>query len=219
MHGRTFTFYNVVGGTAWVVLLTTLGWALGTRFPGIADSLDLAVLVIVALSLVPIAIEYLRHRRSWPELLGPPTSSPACIDRNGALQADEMEVSVGPVRSAARFPRVADGSRGFEQPGPARRRPVAEPDALGVPEPDQCDVLEGLALADADRPEEEMQPTCGMARDDVAGTGDLLDVTNSAVDARWRVDRRDGGRNHHESQDANRECAKDARRRDPTRRA
>lgn len=64
MHRRTFTIYNVVGGTAWVVLLTTLGWALGTRFPGIADSLDVAILVIVALSLVPIAIEYLRHRRS-----------------------------------------------------------------------------------------------------------------------------------------------------------
>lgn len=64
MHRRTFTIYNVVGGTAWVVLLTTLGWALGTRFPGIADSLDVAILVIVALSLIPIAIEYLRHRRS-----------------------------------------------------------------------------------------------------------------------------------------------------------
>lgn len=64
MHRRTFTIYNVVGGTAWVVTLTTLGWALGTRFPGIADSLDLVIVAIVALSLVPIAIAYLRHRRS-----------------------------------------------------------------------------------------------------------------------------------------------------------
>lgn len=63
MHRRTFTIYNVIGGTAWVVLLTTLGWALGTRFPAIADSLDLAILVIVALSLVPFAVEYFRHRR------------------------------------------------------------------------------------------------------------------------------------------------------------
>ncbi len=64
MHHRTFTIYNVIGGTAWVVLVTTLGWALGTKFPGIADSLDIAILVIVALSLVPVAIEYRRHRRS-----------------------------------------------------------------------------------------------------------------------------------------------------------
>ena len=64
MHRRTFTIYNVIGGTAWVVLLSTLGWALGTRFPGIADSLDLAILVIVALSVIPLAVEYIRHRRS-----------------------------------------------------------------------------------------------------------------------------------------------------------
>jgi membrane-associated protein len=66
MHWRTFTIYNVIGGTAWVVILTTLGWALGTRYPGIADSLDLAILVIVVVSLVPLGIEYLRHRRSHP---------------------------------------------------------------------------------------------------------------------------------------------------------
>jgi membrane-associated protein len=66
MHWRTFSVYNVIGGTTWVVLLMGLGWALGTRYPGIADSLDLAILVIVAISLVPLGIEYLRHRRSRP---------------------------------------------------------------------------------------------------------------------------------------------------------
>jgi membrane-associated protein len=64
MHWRTFSIYNVIGGTTWVVLLTGLGWALGTRYPGIADSLDLAILAIVAISLVPLAVEYLRHRRA-----------------------------------------------------------------------------------------------------------------------------------------------------------
>jgi membrane-associated protein len=64
MHWRTFTIYNVIGGTAWIVLLTTLGWALGTRYPGIADSLDLAILVIVAVSLLPLGVEYVRGRRS-----------------------------------------------------------------------------------------------------------------------------------------------------------
>jgi membrane-associated protein len=64
MHWRTFTIYNVIGGTAWVVTIATLGWALGTRYPGIAGSLDIAILVIVAISLIPLGIEYLRHRRS-----------------------------------------------------------------------------------------------------------------------------------------------------------
>jgi membrane-associated protein len=64
MHWRTFTIYNIMGGTAWVVTLTTLGWALGRRYPGIAGSLDIAIFAIVAISLIPLGIEYLRHRRS-----------------------------------------------------------------------------------------------------------------------------------------------------------
>jgi membrane-associated protein len=66
MRRRTFTLYNVIGGTAWVVLLTGLGWALGKRFPGIADYLDVAILVIVAVSLIPVAIEVIRQRRRRP---------------------------------------------------------------------------------------------------------------------------------------------------------
>jgi membrane-associated protein len=62
MHRRTFTVYNLIGGTAWVVVLTGLGWSLGTRFPGIADYLDIVVLLIVGMSLIPVAAEVLRHR-------------------------------------------------------------------------------------------------------------------------------------------------------------
>ncbi|HEY3671268.1 MAG TPA: DedA family protein [Acidimicrobiia bacterium] len=62
MHYRKFTIYNIVGGTLWVATVTTLGWALGTRFPGIADYLDVAILVIVGSSIVLIVAEYLRRR-------------------------------------------------------------------------------------------------------------------------------------------------------------
>jgi membrane-associated protein len=64
MHRRTFTAFNVVGGSAWVALMLGLGYGLGSRFPSIGDYLDVAVLVIVVLSLVPIGIEYLRQRRA-----------------------------------------------------------------------------------------------------------------------------------------------------------
>ena len=64
MRHRTFTIYNVVGGLSWVILLTGLGWALGSRFPGIADYLDVIVVAIVAVSLLPITVEYARHRRA-----------------------------------------------------------------------------------------------------------------------------------------------------------
>ena len=64
MHRRTFTAFNVVGGSAWVALMLGLGFGLGSRFPSIGDYLDVAVLAIVVLSLVPIGIEYLRQRRA-----------------------------------------------------------------------------------------------------------------------------------------------------------
>jgi membrane-associated protein len=64
MRHRTFTIYNIIGGTLWVLIVTTLGWALGTRFPGIADYLDVAILAIVGGSVVLMAVEFFRHRRA-----------------------------------------------------------------------------------------------------------------------------------------------------------
>lgn len=63
MEYRRFVRFNVVGGVAWAVGFTQLGYWLGRSFPGIADNLELAVIVIVAFSLIPIAVEILRHRR------------------------------------------------------------------------------------------------------------------------------------------------------------
>jgi membrane-associated protein len=63
MQYRTFVLYNIVGGAAWTTVMLTLGYVLGKKFPGIGNYLDYAVLIIVALSLTPIAFEYLRHRR------------------------------------------------------------------------------------------------------------------------------------------------------------
>ena len=64
MSHRTFTVFNVIGGVLWSTLLLSIGYALGSKFPKIGDYLDVAILIIVALSLLPFAIEYLRHRRA-----------------------------------------------------------------------------------------------------------------------------------------------------------
>ena len=58
-----FVLYNIIGGTLWATLMLCLGYALGKKFPKIGNYLDYAVLVIVVLSLCPIAFEYLRQRR------------------------------------------------------------------------------------------------------------------------------------------------------------
>jgi membrane-associated protein len=40
-----------------------LGYFLGSAFPSIGDNLEIAIVIIVAFSLLPIAFEVLRHRR------------------------------------------------------------------------------------------------------------------------------------------------------------
>lgn len=63
MEYRRFVTFNVIGGVVWAVGFVLLGYFLGQQFPGIADNLEMAIIVIVAFSLVPVAVEVLRHRR------------------------------------------------------------------------------------------------------------------------------------------------------------
>jgi membrane-associated protein len=63
MHYRTFLRYNIIGGVAWAVAFTQLGYWLGRRYPWMLEKIDVLVIVIVAFSLVPMAVEVFRHRR------------------------------------------------------------------------------------------------------------------------------------------------------------
>jgi membrane-associated protein len=62
MRYRTFVTYNVVGGLLWGVGVTSLGHFLG-EIEFIKNNIEVALVLIVALSLVPVAVELLRHRR------------------------------------------------------------------------------------------------------------------------------------------------------------
>ncbi len=64
MRYRTFVSYNVVGGLLWAVGVTVAGWSLGKRFPSLVDRVELLGPLIVAASLVPIALELRKHRRT-----------------------------------------------------------------------------------------------------------------------------------------------------------
>ncbi len=80
MRYRTFVTYNVLGGFLWGVGVTTLGYFLG-EIDVVKNNLEIAALVIVAISLLPMAIEIVRHRRAAhespaPETVAPETSSP-----------------------------------------------------------------------------------------------------------------------------------------------
>ncbi|HEX6601904.1 MAG TPA: VTT domain-containing protein [Solirubrobacterales bacterium] len=62
MNYRTFVVFNVIGGVAWGVSITTLGYFLG-QVEFVHENLEPIILGIVALSVLPIAIELLKARR------------------------------------------------------------------------------------------------------------------------------------------------------------
>lgn len=63
MRYRTFITYNIIGGLLWGVGVTTLGYFLG-EIEFVKNNLEVAALAVVVVSLLPMAIEYRRHRRS-----------------------------------------------------------------------------------------------------------------------------------------------------------
>ena len=62
MQYRTFVTFNVVGGALWAIGVTLLGYFLG-QVEFVEQNLEIAILTVVAISLVPIALELLKARR------------------------------------------------------------------------------------------------------------------------------------------------------------
>ena len=63
MGYRQFATYNVVGAILWVGSMTTAGYLLGNLVPNIEKRIHYVVAVVIAISLVPPAIAFLKRRR------------------------------------------------------------------------------------------------------------------------------------------------------------
>jgi membrane-associated protein len=80
MQYRTFVTFNLVGGFLWAIGVTLLGYFLG-QVDFIEENLELAILTIVAISVLPIARElWLSRRQRRAEA---PATQPE-VDRTGA---------------------------------------------------------------------------------------------------------------------------------------
>ena len=62
MNYRTFVTFNVIGGALWAVGVTLLGYFLG-QVDFVEQNLELAILTVVAISVLPIVIELLKARK------------------------------------------------------------------------------------------------------------------------------------------------------------
>lgn len=61
MSYAKFTIFNLIGATAWVVSLCLGGYWLG-NLPWVKQNLSLLIVGIIVISLLPVAIGWLRHR-------------------------------------------------------------------------------------------------------------------------------------------------------------
>ncbi|MBI2545903.1 DedA family protein [Candidatus Woesearchaeota archaeon] len=57
-----FQMYNIIGGIAWIGIFLYSGYFFG-NIPFVKQNFTIVILVIIIVSLIPAAVEYVRHRR------------------------------------------------------------------------------------------------------------------------------------------------------------
>jgi len=62
MGYRNFAVFNIMGGLAWVSSMTLGGYFLGILYPDLGRHIEKVIIVIVAISLMPMLYEYFKAR-------------------------------------------------------------------------------------------------------------------------------------------------------------
>lgn len=67
MEYRRFIAYNVIGGVGWVCSMILGGYFLGHMIPNIHQHIDKVIVIVIALSLLPVAIKFAREKMKSPD--------------------------------------------------------------------------------------------------------------------------------------------------------
>lgn len=62
MRYQTFLLYNIIGAFVWVTSITFAGYFFG-GLPIVRENFEYAVIGIIILSLIPVFVEYIKHKR------------------------------------------------------------------------------------------------------------------------------------------------------------
>jgi membrane-associated protein len=68
MDYRRFVIYSAIGGVLWATGVTLAGYFLG-NIPFVKDHIELILIAVVLVSVLPMVVEYIRHRRSQTDPL------------------------------------------------------------------------------------------------------------------------------------------------------
>ena len=69
MKYRRFALFNITGGVGWITSMTLTGYFLGRSVPGIEKHIEYVIAIVIFLSILPLIIKYIQHKRKKP---GPP---------------------------------------------------------------------------------------------------------------------------------------------------
>ena len=65
MDFRRYVTFTIIGAMLWAGLVTIAGYFLG-NIPFVKDNVEAILILVVFVSVVPIVVEYIRHRRAQP---------------------------------------------------------------------------------------------------------------------------------------------------------
>lgn len=60
---KRFFLYNILGAAAWVPVMTLLGYFLGKTVPGVANYLDVIVIVLIIITIIPVIRTYFKEKK------------------------------------------------------------------------------------------------------------------------------------------------------------
>lgn len=108
MPFRKFFLYSAIGGVIWAAGITLAGYYLGS-IPFVKNNIEIVLLAVVFVSIIPIIIEYLRHRAETeqemveiaaegiphPDEEPMPASTPQTIDSVETVERDSVPGDLG----------------------------------------------------------------------------------------------------------------------------
>jgi len=63
MRYPRFALFNIAGGIGWVISMSLIGYFLGRSIPGIEKHIEWVIAIVIFLSILPLIVKYLQHRR------------------------------------------------------------------------------------------------------------------------------------------------------------
>ena len=68
MKKRVFMFYNFMGGIIWSVIITSVGYFLGSKIPHLDKYITPIIFLIVLFSVIPVVLEYYKDKKRKSEI-------------------------------------------------------------------------------------------------------------------------------------------------------